>query len=53
MQYHSISADDQLGREILERARATPSEIERIMWRNAAAIYKLPHDEPGAMKSAA
>jgi uncharacterized protein len=53
---HSSSAwpmDYQLGLEILERAGATPGEIERIMWRNAADIYKLPYDEPGAVKSAA
>jgi predicted TIM-barrel fold metal-dependent hydrolase len=53
---HSSSAwpmDYQLGLEILERAGATPGEIERIMWRNAADIYKLPYDEPDAVKSAA
>jgi uncharacterized protein len=53
---HSSSAwpmDYQLGHEILERAGATPSEIERIMWRNAAEIYKLPYDEPEAVKSVA
>ncbi len=53
---HSSSAwpmDYQLGHEILERAGATPSEIERIMWRNAAEIYKLPYDEPEAVQSVA
>jgi uncharacterized protein len=53
---HSSSAwpmDYQLGLEILERAGATPGEIERIMWRNAANLYKLPYDEPDAVKSAA
>jgi uncharacterized protein len=53
---HSSSAwpmDYQLGHEILERAGATPSEIERIMWRNAAEIYKLPYDEPEAVQSIA
>ena len=46
---HSSSSwpvDYELGREILERAGATPSEIERIMWRNAADLYQLPYDEP-------
>ena len=33
-------------REVLERAGASESEIERIMWRNAADIYKVPYDEP-------
>ncbi len=53
---HSSSAwpmDYQLGLEILQRAGATPGEIERIMWRNAADLYKLPYDEPNAVKSAA
>jgi predicted TIM-barrel fold metal-dependent hydrolase len=53
---HSSSnwpVDYQLGREILERAGATPAEIERIMWKNAADMYKLPHDEPAAISAAA
>ena len=53
---HSSSnwpVDYQLGREILERAGATPSEIERIMWRNAADIYKIPYDEPASVGAAA
>jgi predicted TIM-barrel fold metal-dependent hydrolase len=53
---HSSSnwpVDYELGREILERAGCTPSEIERIMWRNAADLYKLPYDEPAVEKSAA
>jgi predicted TIM-barrel fold metal-dependent hydrolase len=53
---HSSSSwpvDYELGREILERVGATPSEIERIMWRNAADLYKLPYDEPGTVKTAA
>jgi predicted TIM-barrel fold metal-dependent hydrolase len=53
---HSSSnwpVDYELGREILERAGATPSEIERIMWRNAADLYKLPYDEPSVVESAA
>ena len=53
---HSTSSwpvDYELGLEILERAGATPSEIERIMWRNAADLYKLPYDEPAAITAAA
>ena len=53
---HSSSSwpvDYELGLEILERAGATPSEIERIMWRNAADLYKLPYDEPTTISSAA
>jgi uncharacterized protein len=42
-----------LGREILERAGATPGEIERIMWRNAAELYKLEYEEPATIRSAA
>ena len=29
------------------------SEVERIMWRNAADLYKVPYDEPATVKSAA
>jgi hypothetical protein len=46
---HSASnwpVDYELGREFLERGGCTPSEIERIMWRNAADLYRLPYDEP-------
>lgn len=53
---HSSSAwpvDYELGREILERAGATPREIERIMWRNAADIYKLPYEEPATAAATA
>jgi predicted TIM-barrel fold metal-dependent hydrolase len=53
---HSSSnwpVDYQLGREILERAGATPSEIERIMWRNSADLYKLAYEEPTSVQSAA
>jgi predicted TIM-barrel fold metal-dependent hydrolase len=53
---HSSSAwpvDYQLGREILERAGATSSEIERIMWKNAADLYKLPYEEPATISGAA
>jgi predicted TIM-barrel fold metal-dependent hydrolase len=45
---HSSSnwpVDYELGHEILERAGATPAEIDRIMWRNAADMYQLPYDE--------
>jgi predicted TIM-barrel fold metal-dependent hydrolase len=53
---HSSSSwpvDYELGREILERAGATESEIERIMWRNAADLYQLPYDEPSKIPAAA
>jgi predicted TIM-barrel fold metal-dependent hydrolase len=53
---HSTSSwpvDFQLGKEFLERAGATPSEIERIMWRTAADLYKLPYDDPASVKIAA
>jgi predicted TIM-barrel fold metal-dependent hydrolase len=53
---HSTSSwpvDYQLGLEFLRRAGATPGEIERIMWRNAADLYKLPYDEPAAISVAA
>ena len=46
---HSSSAwpvDYELGREVLERAGCSDSEIERIMWKNAADLYKLPYDAP-------
>lgn len=49
---HSASnwpVDTELGREILERVGATPGEIDRIMWKNAADIYKLPYDTPSAV----
>jgi predicted TIM-barrel fold metal-dependent hydrolase len=53
---HSSSAwpvDYELGREILERAGCPESEIERIMWKNAADLYKLPYDAPGTASVAA
>jgi len=53
---HSSSnwpVDYQLGVELLERAGATPAEIERITWRNAADLYKLPYDDPARVKPAA
>jgi predicted TIM-barrel fold metal-dependent hydrolase len=53
---HSSSnwpVDYQLGKEILERAGATPSEIERIMWKNAADMYKLAYEEPETISAAA
>jgi predicted TIM-barrel fold metal-dependent hydrolase len=53
---HSSSAwpiDYQLGREVLQRAGATPSEIERIMWKTAADLYKMPYDVPATISKAA
>jgi predicted TIM-barrel fold metal-dependent hydrolase len=53
---HSSSAwpvDYELGLEILQRAGSSPSEIERILWRNAADIYKFPYDEPRSTRVAA
>jgi len=53
---HSSSAwpvDYELGREILERAGCSESEIERIMWKNAADLYKLPYDTPATAPVAA
>jgi predicted TIM-barrel fold metal-dependent hydrolase len=53
---HSTSSwpvDYQLGREFLERAGATPSEIERIMWKTAADLYKIPYDDPSRARVAA
>jgi predicted TIM-barrel fold metal-dependent hydrolase len=46
---HSSSAwpvDYELGREVLERAGCSDSEMERIMWKNAADLYKLTYDAP-------
>jgi predicted TIM-barrel fold metal-dependent hydrolase len=48
---HSSSAwpvDFELGFEVLERAGCSPSEIERIMWKNCADLYKLPYDDAPA-----
>jgi predicted TIM-barrel fold metal-dependent hydrolase len=45
--------DYQLGLEILQREGATPSEIERIMWKNAADMYKIPYDKPSTISVAA
>jgi predicted TIM-barrel fold metal-dependent hydrolase len=53
---HSSSAwpvDYELGREILERADCTESEIARIMWKNAADLYRLPYDAPETISVAA
>jgi predicted TIM-barrel fold metal-dependent hydrolase len=53
---HSSSAwpvDYELGREVLERAQCSESEIERIMWKNAADLYKLPYDLADAPRVAA
>jgi uncharacterized protein len=44
---HSSSAwpvDYELGREVLERAGCSESELERIMWKNAADLYKVPYE---------
>jgi len=46
---HSTSSwpvDFTIGLDSLKRVGATPAEIERIMWRNAAEMYKLPFEEP-------
>jgi predicted TIM-barrel fold metal-dependent hydrolase len=53
---HSASSwplDYDLGLEFLKRAGCTPAEIERIMWRNAADLYKIPYDEPSPLTTAA
>jgi predicted TIM-barrel fold metal-dependent hydrolase len=53
---HSSSAwpvDYELGLEILERAGASPSEIERILWRNAADVYRVPYEVPDPVSVAA
>jgi predicted TIM-barrel fold metal-dependent hydrolase len=53
---HSSSAwpvDYELGREVLERAGCSESEMERIMWKNAADLYQLPYDTPDAAPVAA
>ena len=53
---HSSSSwplDYQLGREVLQRAGATESEIERIMWKTAADLYKVPYDAPALISVAA
>jgi len=45
--------DYQLGLEVLQRSGATQSEIERIMWKTCADIYKLPYEEPKTFSLAA
>ena len=53
---HSSSAwpvDYELGLEILKRAGASESEIERIMWKNAADMYKVPYEARNAVGAAA
>jgi uncharacterized protein len=53
---HSSSAwpvDYELGLEILKRAGSSESEIERIMWKNAADIYKVPYEARNAVVVAA
>jgi uncharacterized protein len=53
---HSSSAwpvDYELGREVLERAGCSESEMERIMWKNCADLYKLPYDVAAPIGAAA
>ena len=53
---HSSSAwpvDYELGREVLERAGCSESELARIMWKNAADLYKLPYETPNSARVAA
>jgi len=53
---HSSSAwpvDFELGLEILQRAGATESEIERIMWKNCADVFNIPYDDPKTISVAA
>jgi predicted TIM-barrel fold metal-dependent hydrolase len=53
---HSSSAwpvDYELGLEILVRAGATESEIERIMWKNCADVFNIPYDDPKTISVAA
>ena len=53
---HSASSwpiDYELGLEVLQRAGATPGEIDRLMWKNAADLYKLPYDDSVAAGTAA
>jgi predicted TIM-barrel fold metal-dependent hydrolase len=53
---HSSSAwpvDYELGLEVLQRAGCSDSEVERILWRNAADMYKLPYDLPDRIGLAA
>jgi predicted TIM-barrel fold metal-dependent hydrolase len=45
--------DYQLGLEVLQRSGATSSEIERIMWKTAADLYKLPYEAPDSISLAA
>ena len=42
-----------LAREILERAGATESEIQRIMWKNCADVFGIPYDKPEVISAAA
>ena len=45
--------DYQIGVEVLERAGASLSEMERILWKNAADLYLMPYDAPDEISSAA
>ena len=49
----SWPVDYELGREVLERAGCSESETQRIMWKNAADLYKLPYEEPETIGVAA
>ena len=52
---HSTSSwpvDYQLGRSSSSEP-VPPLEIERIMWRTAADLYKIPYDDPASIKVAA
>jgi len=53
---HSSSSwpvDYELGVEVLERAGATQSEIDRILWKNAADLYGLRYEPPEHISEAA
>ena len=39
--------------QVLERAGATESEIERIMWKNCADVFNIPYDDPTTISTAA
>jgi predicted TIM-barrel fold metal-dependent hydrolase len=45
--------DYQLGREFLQRAGATESEMQRIMWKTCADVFRIPYDEPVDLPAAA
>ncbi len=45
--------DYSLGLEVLQRSGATESEIERIMWKTCADLYKIPYSPPETLSLAA